>query len=66
MQIIEDLLPKNLLLLFAFGSDLRIWSRLYKQMVDKTLTVLERVSLQNEVNYYKQYLVYPGKTGLCS
>lgn len=65
MQITEDLLPKNLLLLFTFGSDLRIWSRLSKQMVDKTLTVLERVSLQNEVNYYKQYLVYPGKSGLC-
>lgn len=47
MQITEDLLPKNLQLLFTFGSDLRIWSRLLKQMVDKTLTVLDLGSLQN-------------------
>lgn len=46
MQITEDLLPKNLLGLFTFGSDLRIWSRRLKKMVDKTLTVLELSSLQ--------------------
>lgn len=49
MQITEDLLPKNLLLSFTFGSDLRIWSRLLKQMVDKTLNALELGSFQNEV-----------------
>lgn len=51
MQITEDLLSKNLLGLFTFGSDLRFWTRFLKQMVDKTLTALELGSLQNEVKY---------------
>lgn len=66
MQISEDLLPTNLLLLFTLGSDLRIWSRLSKQMADKTLTVLEIGSLQNEVNHYKLYMAYIGKNALFS
>lgn len=66
MQIIEDLLSTNLLLLFTFGSDLGIWSRLSKQMADKTLTVLEIGSLQNEVNHYKLYMAYIGKSVLFS